>query len=435
MTTPSLHQAVERYEASIAALEAAGDRLSAEQVLEVLVARDLIRSSINLKPRATVREVLADMKAWLLHRKPRSSYQRWLRRVKYLDARLNQKAETINRAINLQDWQLLLHQPERDWLWLLQPPTEVPFRDRFDWLWQGLSIAFLTISLSLLTDIAMRFFEGGPDALGAFAVIVPSVLGLLTGGGALTKTGKQAIEDILSSLRIARHWWDEVNCLFSLFLLMSLITFWMLLPQIARIYEARADVAYRQGHLINAEAGYNRALKLNPTQLDLHYKLGQLYEDVFEVDRSIGEYQIAVRGAQEGDSYKAHDRLARLYLLKGGAENNSKAVSLINEGLSLSQAKGDQDVLYANYKNLGWARLQQQRYTESQDALQRAIRLFPNHAAAYCLLAQAQDGLKNSPAALTAWEQCLRYANQKDPDEDYWIGLALKRFEAARSKS
>lgn len=430
MTHYALIQAIERYEAAISALETAGDRVAAEDILDVLAARDQIREELNQHPHLTLKQRIRHLK--ILVTGGKSAYvsrRRLLRQIDRLDTRLGQQTDVINRAVKLADWDGLLHPPERDWLRLLDPPKPIPLRDRFDWLWQGLSIAFLTVSLSLLTDIAMRLLEGGPDAIGAFAVIVPSVLGLLTGGGAVTKTGKQAIEHILGSLQIAKHWWDELNCLISLLLLISLLIFWLSLPIVSQLYEAQADSESQQGNLANAETLYNRALKLSPEHLDLHYKLGRLYEDLREDDLAMSQYQIAVKGGQQGNSYKAHDRLARLYILKGDTASYSKAISLLNEGLVLANQHSDVNVQYAIDTDIGWARLKQERYLESIDSLQKAIRLFDDRAPAHCLRAQALEGLNNRTAALGAWEQCLRYANQKDPDEDIWIGLASKRLQ------
>lgn len=431
MTTHSLEQAIERYEHTIATLEADREQLSAEQILDVLLARSRVQMALT----TTSKSGFHDWIRQLIHRKPRSGRRRAIRWIKQLDTRLGRQAAYIQQAIQLDDWQLLLQAPERDWLGLLDPPRPIPWRDRYDWLWQGMALAFLTMSFSLLADLATRFFEGGPDAIGAFAIIVPSVLGLLSGGGALTKTGQQAIEHILSSLKIAQHWWDELNCLFSAGLLLSLTLFWLSLPQVSLWYESNADAAYRQGQLATAEADYNRALKISPQHLDVHYKLGRLYEDVRDVDRAMAEYQIAVKGRNEGESYKAFDRLARLYILEDSAENDSKAVSLLREGLSLAEVRQDQEVLYATRKNLGWARVQQERYAEAIASLNTAITLYRDRAAAYCLKAQALEGLKETAEATDAWEQCLRYANQTDPDEDIWIGLALKRLKAAGDKS
>ncbi|MGI0488652.1 tetratricopeptide repeat protein [Pantanalinema rosaneae CENA516] len=428
MTTSTLTNAIERYETAIVALEVAGERLSAEEVLEALVARSVVHQTLNAYPRASLRQGLGNLWARMTHHKPRSQRRDWQRVVNRLDARLNQQATYINQAVKLEDWQVLLPPPEREWLRLLEAPKISSWRDRFDWLWQGLSISLLSVALSLLVGLSARFLEGGPDALGAFAVIMPSVVGLLTGGGALTKTGRQAMEHILSSLRIARHWWDEIFCGLSALFLLSMISFWLALPYIAVLYEQSADLAYRDGQLAMAEYRYTRALKLHPSHLDIHYKLGRLYEDLTQIDQAAIEYQIAVKGGRDGEAYKAYDRLARIYILDGTPESYSKAVSLLNEGLGLALAKNDQETMYAIYKNLGWARLNQERYIEAGDVLQRAINLAPERAPAYCLQAQALEGLQDPIAAMAAWEQCLRFANQKDPDEDLWIGLALKRL-------
>lgn len=428
MTISALTNAIERYETAIVALEVAGERLSAEEVLEALIARSLVHQAMNAYPKRSLKQRWGNVWAMLTQRKPRSRQRDLQRLVNRLDARLGKQALPINQAVKLDDWQVLLQPPEREWLRLLEAPKISAWRDRFDWLWQGLSISLLSVALSLLVGLSTRFLEGGPDALGAFAVIMPSVIGLLTGGGALTKTGRQAMEHILSSLRIARHWWDEIFCGLSALFLLSMLGFWLALPQIALMYEQSADVAYREGQLAMAEYRYDRALKLNPSRLDIHYKLGRLYEDLTQVEQAAIEYQVAVKGGRDGEAYKAYDRLARLYILEGSPENYSKAVSLLNEGLGVALAKTDTDTMYAIYKNLGWARLNQERYIEANDVLQRAINLAPESAPAYCLQAQALEGLRNPIAAMAAWEQCLRFANQKDPDEDLWIGMALKRL-------
>lgn len=428
MTTPTLTDAIERYETAIVALEVAGEQLSAEAVLEVLVARSLVHQAISPYPKASLLGVYHRLWAIITQRKQRSHRRDWQRVINRLDARLNKQAIYINKAVKLEDWQVLLPAPEREWLRLLETPKISSWRDRFDWLWQGLSISLLSVAVSLLVGISTRFLEGGTDALGAFAVIMPTVVGLLTGGGALTKTGRQAMEHILGSLRIARHWWDEIFCALSGLFLLSMIGFWFALPDIALMYSQSADLAYREGQLALAEYRYDRALKLNPTQLDIHYKLGRLYEDLTQLDQAAIEYQVAVKGGRDGEAYKAYDRLARLYILEGSAENYSKAVSLLNEGLGVALAKRDVETMYAIYTNLGWARLLQERYGEAKEGLQRAINLAPERAPAYCLQAQVLEGSQDPIAAMVAWEQCLRFANQKNPDEDLWIGMALKRL-------
>lgn len=453
MTNYPLNLAVDRYEAAISALKAAAENVSAEQILEALAARNLVHTAITNLPPRRLSQTIRD----LLLARNKLSRRRLLHRVSQLDVQLSQQADFISQAVRLDDWRILLHPSERQWLELLTLPR---WHDRFDWLWQGLSIAFLTVCLSLLTDIATRFLEGGPDAVGAFAVIVPSVLGLLTGGGALTQTGRLAIENILSSLKIAKHWWDELLCLASGLLLAFLLCFWLSLPLIANIYLWLGDNAYAycfvaqpsdhpaawlQGKckLARVERRYSRAIKLNPNNAVAHYKLGNFYEFLGDTDQAISQYQVAVRGDLEGEAYRAFDRLTRLYILAGSQKDDqetySKAISLSERGLKLLNAEIQDDpivkeVKYALHKNQGWAYLRQHSYTEAKSSLEEAVKLFEDKASAQCLLAQTLEQLKELQPERVALEQCVAYADQNNPDEANWIGLARKRLQQLQSK-
>ncbi len=228
MTNISLEIAVERYEAAITALEPAGF-LSEEQIVEVLISRDVVQSAIADKTQ------------------PNPGYL--IKKVKELDKRLKQHTESTNWTKSLIDLQSIFNPPKKDWWWLLDPITPKPWRDRYDWLWRFLSLAFLTASLSLVVDISTRFVSGGTDTGGVFAVIIPSVLTLLAGGGALTKTGQEAIEYILISLKINKNLWDEAIFVVSFVLLGFLILFHYSLPCIANYYKNLGDTAYCESQL------------------------------------------------------------------------------------------------------------------------------------------------------------------------------------------
>ncbi|HBB32449.1 MAG TPA: hypothetical protein DC064_11800, partial [Cyanobacteria bacterium UBA9273] len=243
-----------------------------------------------------------------------------------------------------------------------------------------------------------------------------------------------------------KRFWDELICILALFVLLIPLTIQSLLPQIGDYYKRLGDIAYCkvqvpsaeqakelaqcQVQLATVEDHYSRASKIDPNDSEAHYKLGFFYEDLQEFERAISEYQIAVKGRIEGESYKAYSRLARLYILHGTKQDYSKAISLLNRALSLELIKKDKETTYAIHTYFGWTRLAQGRPIEASNLLQDAIKLFPNKAAAHCLLAQALDQQNDRKGATTQWEQCLSYANQKDPDEDAWIGLAVQRLKA-----
>lgn len=293
MNNITLDSVTERYYTAIAALESAGKKLSSEQILEILLTRDAVQAEITDKTRPNPGHLI--------------------RKVNELDKRLKQHAESINWSGPLTDLQSIFNPPKKDWWWLLDPITPKPWRDQYDWLWRFLSLAFLTASLSLTLEASTRFLSSGPDTVGVFAVIIPSVLTLLTGGGALTKTGQEAIEYILNTLKIDKHWWDEAICLISFLLLALLVLCWSLLPYFAvQHYVNPGKEAYSTGQYTIAENNYNRALKLDPRNTKVYYKLGNLNRELQNFDKAIDNYQIAFKG----DITEAADDIASSYLKK-----------------------------------------------------------------------------------------------------------------------
>ncbi|MFN9165288.1 MAG: hypothetical protein ACK6CP_04725, partial [Pseudanabaena sp.] len=96
------------------------------------------------------------------------------------------------------------------------------------------------------------------------------------------------------------------------------------------------------------------------------------------------------------------------------------------------------DDYYNLLKNLGWARLMQERYDEAEAKLGIAIKVKPDRRAAYCLLAQVLEAKlpKDKAKAIGFWAKCTNKATFIDltkPEEDDWHGLANKRLSEAFS--
>jgi tetratricopeptide (TPR) repeat protein len=102
-------------------------------------------------------------------------------------------------------------------------------------------------------------------------------------------------------------------------------------------------------------------------------------------------------------------------------ENYEAAIQLLLSGLDKAQ---DDEVRYDVLKNLGWARLGQQRYAEAETYLNAALQITANNAPAHCHFAQVYEGQAKLKDAKNEWENCLRYASERNPDEDAWIALA-----------
>jgi hypothetical protein len=342
-----------------------------------------------------------------------------------LDSRLREQTEFVIRKIELADWSASFNAPKEAWWWFLEPSNH-PL-DRFDWLWNILTIAFLTASFSLVGDIVPRFLSGSPSVLGSLGVAFPSVVTVLTAGGVLTQTGRKLIEPVFLKFGVKKYYWEEIKLGLSFILLVSLIGFKGSLPQIAEYFNKWGLEKYREGEWSSAMSDYQRAISLDPDNVQAHHKLGRIYEGLQDLDKAKTEYKLAT----QGDLAVAYSDLARLYIKE---KKYSEAVSLLSEAED-EWSKQEPDVQYELRKNLGWARLMQERYAQAEAELKMAIEIDNNRASAHCLLAQALDekdkllgGNGKPKQALPEWEMCFDFANPRFPEEDVWYGMARKRL-------
>ncbi|AOX01697.1 hypothetical protein BJP34_21655 [Moorena producens PAL-8-15-08-1] len=415
-----LESTLNRYEAALTAVEKTDNKPSPETILRLLIARNLVH------------EKFAD----IAH-----IYKDKLIKLVELDSRLKKQAGLITQTVQLADLRTSFHPPKDYWWWFLEAPTHP--RDRFDWLWNALTVTSLTASVSLVVDISSRFLSTSLGFIGSFAVISQSTLTLLTAGGILTKAGRRGIEEILSRLRIKKYLWEEVKLGLSGVLLLSLIGFRGSLPLISGYFNEQGLKNYEEeGDWSTAQSDYERALSLNPDNAEAHYNFGRLYEALQELDKARTQYRLAAQGGLDA----AYNELGRLYIQD---KKYSQAVSLLLTGLDNLEEKDIQNKLlktediktknetqYALFKNLGWARLKQGNYADAEADLINAIELDKTFeqtpAAAHCLLAQVIENKpeKDPDNALAEWEICLRYNDRRNPDEDIWFGMARERIDA-----
>jgi tetratricopeptide (TPR) repeat protein len=397
MTASGLDESLAAYRAALDALKQSQE-IAPAAVLTTLTARDAVARIMA--------EVRSDPSADLLA-------------IVELDGQLRKLAGPAVEGVNLSDWRASLRPPPDAWWWSLDSITPPDPADRFDWLWSALSVLCLTASLSLATEISKRFLSGGPDVWGAFATLSQAALTLLAAGGALTKAGHEAVERILSSLKVPGGFRQERKLIIALALLAVMFALWFNLPSIARIYNDRGYRHFEAGRLTSALHDLKRAVSLSPDYVSAHYNLGLVYEDLLDVKSAQAEYQVAVQGGLD----TAYNNLARLYILQG---DFSEAVSLLLSGLEEAQ---DTSVRYSMLKNLGWARLEQKRYDEAAATLREATNLAPEAAAGHCLLAQALEDQGDTEGAASEWETCLKLASSRESaEEDRWIGQARQFF-------
>ncbi|NEO62433.1 MAG: tetratricopeptide repeat protein, partial [Moorea sp. SIO4G2] len=297
-----LYFALVRYQKALEYLESSEISLCKEKALEILSARDALQKVLK-----TEDPVAGDI----------------LSQVMALDSGLKDNPGRILKVLNLADCRESLPAPPQDWWWHLD-------RKQVNWLIRGLTVITWTGSLGLLANIASRFLTGGVGVLGAAAVVFPSLLTLLKAKSELTEAGREGLEKFIATLGIPQYHQEGAKFGSLVGLGGLLLLFWLALPLISETYNDQGRKNHDQGELGTAEENYLRAIALNPDNVDAHYNLGNLYEDLQQFDKARTEYLLAVKG----DVPEAYNNLARLLIKK---KEYPQAVALLNKGLLEAQ--------------------------------------------------------------------------------------------------
>ena len=423
METSQLNSILEQYERAIEAiqeLKASNSTIKLEPIIELLNTRNNLQIALN-----QIKQVPTIYLQWIIK----------------LDDKLRELAPEITKVIQTDRWAKLRSSvnPTNDaWWWKLETTAPPHKWDRFDWLWKGLTVALWTGNLSLLFNIASRFLSVGAGFWGASAVILPSILTLLQASSELTKTGKAGFDKLLTKLKIPLHFHEEAKFVSTLMMSASLYILWSSLPLFSQIYKANGLIDYSLGKLGDAEQNYLQAISLNQENLDAHFSLGNVYEDLQELDKAKKHYLIAVRG----NIPDAYNNLAHLYIKTDKNKQYPEAAALLIKGLDLAQEQNSNpEVKYSLFKNLGWVRFKQVRNQEAQKSLKDAINLatnknytkyIRNRASAHCILGQVlEQGDKQPTAALQQWQKCCELADKTNPHEDTWLYKARQKLKIA----
>lgn len=201
---------------------------------------------------------------------------------------------------------------------------------------------------------------------------------------------------------------------------------WQLgLPKFASLFNNLGFENHKANRLAETHRSYQLALALDPENRTALYNLAWLCEEVQDLECARGKYLQAAKLGMPA----AYSNLARLHIIQN--KNYPAAVHLLGQGLKLAK---DDRVRYSLLKNLGWARLEQGRYSEALQNLDAAIKLDSERVAGYCLKAQVLDKMKKTKEAQSQWKICLKNADSQDFDEDIWVGMARQRLKQEKTK-
>jgi len=398
------------------------------QVLKLLKTRDRIQYLINqLAEQPTIPEIFPSL---------------WLDLAQADTEVRNNITPHLAQYELLKQWRDSFNPPGTHWWWFPPPPKSPT--DPYSWLWNGLTIAALTVTVALAQSIIARLSMDSSGLWSSVGAIAPVALALVANGGALNQVGQKILEAMLSSRGTAKHHWPKFKFGLAALLMVGLLVMHSVsLPLIARHLNSTGLTLYIKGQQAVAQNHFERALSLMPDFPEAQFNLGVLYEDKQEYDQAQKQYLNAIRAGY----LPAYNNLARLYIRE---EKNDEAAQLLRLALAdptfASVVQQEKDLEYVLRKNLGWVRLKQNRLAEAEAELLEANRLNatlnPSRPDAHCLLAQVLqkldapqppadkqpqpsegDGSQPIPdSALIQWKQCLQAANR--PEYDAWEGMA-----------
>lgn len=148
----------------------------------------------------------------------------------------------------------------------------------------------------------------------------------------------------------------------------------------------------------------------------IYYNLGGLYEEMGDSAQAIEKYQLSL--TQNAEFAPARNNLARLFIIAG---QYAEAEKLMPVTFLEKQDTATRAVLL---KNLGWLQYQQKQYPQAIITLKESIRLNPDEAASYCLMAKTIDAFK-SGTSQNYWQDCLSGA-ATSPEVEQWQAEKLK---------
>lgn len=298
------------------------------------------------------------------------------------------------------------------WWWHLRP---LPWAARHETLWRTLTLLCLAFTLSFVADLGRRFHVDGVDLLGAVVIALPTLLSVLTVGSVLSESLHELLDDVYGWLRIPTLWRGLARAICATLVFFLVAVGWWERPRIARFYNDDGLEALKEGRLADAEAALQRAVRLDPSYARAHYNLGSIYEEMQQNDRAETSYMVAF-GA--GD-VSAANNLGRLLLLDQKVDEAAQVLQRAEAKIGEAPERIRIDIRYHVLKNLGWVRLEQNRYDAAEGYLERAIDVRKDGTVAKCLLVKVRHARGEGTTLTDGWDACLR----GDPgriEEDRW---------------
>ncbi|MBE9110174.1 tetratricopeptide repeat protein [Nodosilinea sp. LEGE 07298] len=300
---PSLDLLIDAYEAAITGLEGitvddAKTEVTHRLVIDALLARDAVERVRQDSEKSAVTPLIAGVYARLIK----------------LDQRLKSKTDLIAAYGDLENARQSVNPNPLAWWWFLAPTPKAVKQhnqDRFDWVWNGLTVVFLVTATSFATSTAKAFSIQGFDVLGLFSSFIQGAGLAFVAGGAFTEKGQRVVQNALRSVNIPSHHHAEATCLLSASLMTLSFLGYSNLYRLGNLYYVWGQGERDRGDNISAFQTFQKVLDFAPNKKEAYSALGQVAEKMGRLDEAATYYE---QGLALSDPASALG-MARLVLL------------------------------------------------------------------------------------------------------------------------
>ena len=141
------------------------------------------------------------------------------------------------------------------------------------------------------------------------------------------------------------------------------------------------------GRTADAEAAYRKAIALRPDSWNGYNSLGTFLHGHQRYDEAIAQFRHAI--ALTPDNAPVYLNLGAAYIDKGYPKDYPEAEQMLQKSIALAPS-------YAAYANLGYLYIQERKYAEAADAVEKALQLNDKNYLVWGNLARAYEGLKDN---------------------------------------
>ncbi|MEM9273570.1 MAG: tetratricopeptide repeat protein [Cyanobacteria bacterium P01_F01_bin.143] len=424
-TQPSLSQAIIHYSKAIHAIKASDPKLSLEQLLEVLYARDQVENTLTSDKSNTSAQTLTQLVE--------------------LDLQLKDLSKSIGNNSHIENCRDSLNPPQTSWWWFLSSPKPLPTKSprlaSFNWMWNSLTVLCLVLSGTFMTHTIKAFSKNGLDLLQTFSAAAQGAGLALVTGGTLTDKGKKFTENALNSINVPAVYHPEVTFALSAAVLLAAYGVNRSLPDLGQYYYSQGQKFYDKGQLDKAQESLTQAQGFAPDDFRISSALGNIHETLGNQEQAKSMYQIGVTGGNP----MSLNGMGRV-LLRQASSYDDLLQSEAMFRIALDQPQIPTDLKAELYGHLGFTLIKQ---TETEDVPPNKILFLQNEAAqilekgidvdrtiiqnrspglglSYCYLAILLQQQNNTSEASEQWNSCITYALPTSIDEYRDIGHYAK---------